>query len=282
MPTPGTAAIDVVDVVDDSGDHVVLARPARRIVSLSPHLTEQLYAIGAGERIVGSTDFADYPAAARLLPRVARAHSVDLERVAAARPDLIVTWGSGYPATTLAALRRLGVPVYVDEPASLDGIAVGMQRLAQLAGGDARQAGAALRARLAALRARYSGRAPVRVFYQIWSQPLMTIGGHHVLTEAISLCGGRNVFAELDALAPQVSAEAVVAADPDLLLTAAAGGTDDGALDPWLRFPGLRAVRNGQRATLDADRINRWTPRMAEEIGVLCERIDAARRADRR
>ncbi|HEU0202463.1 MAG TPA: helical backbone metal receptor, partial [Burkholderiaceae bacterium] len=147
-----------VAAVDDAGATIRLPRPAQRIVALAPHVTEQLFAVGAAERIVATTDFADYPPAAMQIPRVARAHSVDLERVAAARPDLIVVWGSGFPPAVIEALRRLGVPVYVNEPAALESIATSLERLAVLTGGNAAIA-ADFRARRDALRARYAERA---------------------------------------------------------------------------------------------------------------------------
>jgi len=274
----GGAAADI-RITDDSGATIVLPRPAQRVVSLSPHLTEQLFAIGAGDRIVGTTDFADYPEAAKALPRVARAHHVDLERVTAALPDLIVIWGSGFPPATLAALRRLEVPVVVDEPSSLDAIAVSMLRLGQLTvAPGAATAAADYRTAIERLRARYAGRAEVSVFYQIWQQPLMTLGGRHVLSEALRVCGARNVFENLAPIAPQVSVEAVLAADPQMIVTAEPAGADRGALELWKRFPAQRAVAAGNLVTIDADRINRHTPRLADELALLCERIDAARK----
>jgi len=268
-----------VQANDDAGTPIVLAQPAQRIVSLAPHLTEQLFAIGAGDRVVATTDFADYPEAAQKLPRVARAHNIDLERVAAARPDLIVVWGSGFPPATIAALRRLGVPVYVDEPSSLDGIAASMLRLGRLtAAAGAADAAAKYRASIDRLRGRYSSRGEVSVFYQVWPQPLMTLGGRHLLSEGLRACGARNVFEQLAPIAPQVSVEAVLAADPQMIVTAEPGGIDRGALDMWKRFPLQRAVAGGHLVTIDADRINRHTPRLADELALLCERIDAARR----
>jgi len=275
---PGAGAAPPVAVVDDSGQRIELARPAQRIASLAPHITEQLFAIGAGDRIVATTEHADFPAAANRLPRVGRAHSVDLERVAAARPDLIVVWGSGFPPAIVDSLRRLKVPVYINEPGSLESIATSLERLGQLtAARDAARVAADFRMRVEALRGRYAARAPLRVFYQIWAQPLMTLAGSHVINEAIRLCGGRNVFEHLAAIAPQVAVEAVVAADPQLIVTAEPGGKPSGALDQWQRFSTIAAVRNQQFATLDADKINRHSPRIVDEVAVLCERIDAAR-----
>ncbi len=266
-----------VAVVDDAGRTVELAQPARRVVSLAPALTEQLFAIGAGDLVVGTTDYADFPEAARAIPRVARAHSVDLERVSAARPDLIAIWGSGFPPATIDAVRRLGVPVFVSEPAHLADIASSLERLGTLTGRSGADAAQAFRAKLAALEARYAGRRPVRVFYQVWSEPLMTLGGRHVVSEAIAGCGGRNVFADLAPIAPRVSTEAVLAANPEVIMTAEPGAKPSDALSTWKRFEQIAAVKAGRFVTLDADRINRNGPRLVDEMATMCEAIDRAR-----
>lgn len=274
---PAGAAHARVAVIDDEGRTVELAQPARRIVSLAPHLTEQLFAIGAGDLIVGTTDFADFPEAAKGLPRVARAHSVDLERVSAARADLVLVWGSGFPPATVDAVRRLGVPTFVSEPRRLADIATSLERLGTLTGRSPERAAGTFNAKLAALRERYRGRREVRVFYQVWNDPLMTLGGRHVVSEAIALCGGRNVFADLAPIAPRVSTEAVLAADPEAIVTAEPGARPSGVLATWQRFERITAVRRNLLVTLDADRINRHGPRIVDEIAVLCEAIDRAR-----
>ena len=266
-----------VRVVDDSGATITLAQPARRIVSLAPHLTEQLFAVGAGERVVGTTDFADWPEAARRIPRVGRAHSVDLERVAALQPDLILIWGTGFPPATQQALRRLGVPLFISEPGALDSIATSLERLGKLAGGDGERAAADFRARIAALRAQYAGRPPLRVFYQVWTQPLMTLSGKHVISEGLRVCGAHNIFEALDPIAPQVALEAVIAADPDAIVTAEAGGKPSSALDLWRKQRALRAVQHDALITLDADQINRHGPRLADELGRLCTALERVR-----
>lgn len=266
-----------VSADDDAGNRITLPQPAARIVSLAPHVTEQLFAIGAGDRIVGTTEHADYPTAARAIPRVGRAHSLDLERIAALRPDLIVIWGSGFPPATLESVRQLGTPVFVSEPHALADVARSMQRLGMLTGNDGTAAANDFNARVSDLRVRYAGRAPVRVFYQVWDSPLMTLSGRHVISEAIELCGGRNVFADLAPIAPQISTEAVLAADPQLIVTAEPEARPGTALAAWQRYPTLSATRLGQFATLDADRINRHGPRLADEIGALCAAIDRTR-----
>jgi len=272
-----SSAVASITVIDDEGATITLQQPAARIVSLAPHLTEQLFAIGAGDRIVGTTEYADYPPAARAIPRVGRAHSVDLERVSSLKPDLVVVWGSGFPPATIDSVRRLGVPVFVSEPRTLDDVARSLERLGTLTGRDGTPAAAEFTGKVAALRAQYSTRLPVRVFYQVWATPLMTLSGRHVISEAITVCGGRNVFAGLVPIAPQVSVEAVVAADPQVVITAEPGARAGDGLVMWQRFPTLAATRQGQFVTLDADRMNRHGPRLADEIAVLCAAIERTR-----
>jgi iron complex transport system substrate-binding protein len=280
LPAQGAAPIRVTD---DAGATVTLQQPATRIVSLAPSITEQLFAIGVGQRIVGTSASSDYPEAARAIPVVGGVEGVDLERIASLHPDLVVAWGSGYPPATQDALRRLGAHVYVSEPSSLESIASTLERLGTLTGAaDAPVQAQRFRATVRELRARYAGRRPVRAFYQIWPQPLMTLSGRHVLSEALALCGARNVFEDLQPLAPTISPEAVIAADPQIILTDEPGAVDRGALDFWKRYPFISAVANGQLVTLDADRIARPTPRMLPEAARMCERVDAAREASGR
>ena len=274
---PVDGAQSAVTVVDDAGATVTLVRPATRIISLAPHITEQLFAIGAGDRIVGTTEYADYPPAAEAIPRVGRAHSLDLERIAALHADLIVIWGSGFPTATIASIAQLGVPVFISEPRALADVARSLERLGVLTGQNGAPAGAQFSAKVESLRRQYAARPTVRVFYQVWASPLMTLSGRHVISEAIRLCGGRNVFDGLVPVAPQVSVEAVLAADPQLIVTAEPGGSASQALATWQRFPTLAATRHRQFVTLDADRINRHGPRLADEIALLCAAIERTR-----
>jgi len=274
------AGPDAIEVADDNGAVLVLQRPAQRVVSLAPSITELLFAIGAGQTLVGTSAFSDYPPKARQIPVVAGADGVDLERIAALHPDLVILWGSGYPPATREALDRLGLRVYVSEPGSLESIARSMERLGRLtAAPQGAQEAQAFRARLQQLKSRYAGRRPVRVFYQVWPGPLMTLSGRHVVSEALQLCGGRNIFAALPLLVPSVSPEAVIAADPQVIMTSEPGGVDRGALGFWKRYPFVAAVAAGRLYTLDANRIDRATPRMLEETARMCELIDTARAA---
>jgi len=172
-----------VSVTDDTGREVRLAQPAQRIVSLAPHITELLFSAGAGGRIVGVVEYSDYPPAAKKLPRVGAYNAVDMERILALRPDLVIAWASGNPPALIEQLRSLGLTVFLSEPRSLEDVASNLERFGQLAGTQTTAQAAAdeFRRRLQALRVRYSDRKPVSVFYQIWHRPLMTVNGEHLI-----------------------------------------------------------------------------------------------------
>lgn len=274
-------ALAGVQVVDDAGQRVTLARPAQRIVSLAPHLTELLFSAGAGAQVVGAVAYSDHPAAAREIPRVGDSAQLDLERIVALRPDLLVVWQHGNSAQQLQQLSRLGIPVYAGESRRFAGIAATLRRLGRLAGTDAvaEARAQAFERDVAALRARYAGRTPLRVFHQIWHRPLMTVNGEHLISEALALCGAHNVFAALAPLTPTVGEEAVIAADPDAIVTGSVDPTGPDNLDGWRRLPSLRAVRGGHLITVDPDKLHRQSDRVIEGARELCEKLDAVRRA---
>lgn len=267
--------------LDDDGTLIELAQPARRIVSLAPHTTELLYAIGAGDRIVATVNYADYPEAAKQLPRVGDAHLLDLERIAALKPDLIVVWMHGSAAQQIERLRALGLPVFHSESHRLNDIGQGMRRLGVLTGtaAAAEVAARAYERDLAALRQQYSGRKPLRVFYQVWHQPLLTLNDQHLISDAVRLCGGVNVFGGLSALVPTVSVEAVLAAKPDLVATTQRMGTqsEDG-LDRWRGLQHFEPGAKGRFVIVHPDLISRQTPRILQGTQALCEGFDQVRR----
>ncbi|QID19184.1 cobalamin-binding protein [Nitrogeniibacter mangrovi] len=269
-----------IDVVDDMGDTVHLDAPARRIVSLAPHLTELIYAAGAGERLVAAVEYSDYPPKAKALPRIGSYTNADLEAVVAQHPDLVVSWRSGNPPTQIERLRALGIPVYVNEPRDLDAVAHTLRQIGRLAGtGAVADAAAdAFEARQAALRTRYASQAPVGVFYQIWDQPLMTINGQHLISAVIRLCGGRNVFADLDLLAPKIGVESVLVADPEVIVASGMGEARPEWLDAWRRWPQLTAVKRDNLFFIPPELIQRHTPRILDGATRLCEQLDTARR----
>jgi iron complex transport system substrate-binding protein len=250
-----------------------------RIISMSPHITELLFAAGAGDSIVGVDDASDYPAAASGLARVGEAGALDVEALLKLKPTLIVLWDSGTPARSRALLERLHLNLYVTEQRHLDDIAAALIEFGRLAGTETAAAAAArgYRIELARLRDEYAARPRLSVFYQVWDRPLYTLSGGHVVSEVLSLCGGDNVFAGLATLAPAVDAEAVLARDPDVILIAATGA--DGARQAleWNRFPSLHAVQRHHVFLVDPSLVGRMTPRILEGVRQVCSALGAAR-----
>ncbi|MDR3087508.1 MAG: cobalamin-binding protein [Azoarcus sp.] len=273
------ASAQAIAVTDAAGRDVRLARPATRIVSLAPHLTELLFAAGAGKRVAGAVDFSDYPPEARALPRVGSFANFDLEAIAALKPELVLAWKSGSRAGQLERLTALGVPVYIEEPGTLDDIARDIEIFGLLAGSAdvAREAARDFRARLAELRQRYSSRPRVRAFYQVWHQPLLTVSDRHLIGAVIVLCGGENVFGALGTLTPAVSTEAVLAARPEVIV---ASGMDEARpewLDQWRRWPALKATAADNLFFVPPDLLQRHTPRLLDGARLMCEQFEQAR-----
>lgn len=261
-----------VQVVDDAGQTLELLHPPQRIVSLAPHLTELLFAVGAGPQVVGADSASDFPPQVRSLPRVGDASRVNFERLLALKPDLVVVWDGGNRAVDVHGLQQLGLPVLHTQARHLSDV----ERLLRLIGRasghlDAGEAGAqSFSSRLAVLKQRYARSAAVPVFYQLWDRPLVTVGGGHWISEALALCGARNVFADLDAVAPAVSREAVLRRMPALIVS---GSDAPDMRRAWQSFGALPAVKNHAFVQVDADLLHRPTPRLAAGIAGLCAAI---------
>ena len=272
-----------ITVTDDAGQTVTLAQPARRIVSLAPHVTELIYAAGGGDRIVGTVSYSDYPPQARDIPRVGDNKALDLERIAALKPDLIVVWRHGNAQKQTDRLRALGMPLFYSEPRRLESIPENLERLGTLMGTEAvaTQAAADFRQQVSALRKTYSDRPPVTVFYQVWQQPLMTLNGQHLVSDLLTLCGGRNLFAKEAPLVPTVSVEAVVAGNPEVMLTAGMGATrpDKPLADfsMWEKWKQVTAVARNNLFIVDGDLVNRAGPRVVKGAAEICKDLEVAR-----
>ncbi len=264
-------------VVDDAGNRVVLEAPAGRVIALAPHLAEAVFALGAGDRLVGTVRHSDYPAAARSVPRVGDAFSVSLERILELRPDLVLGWLSGTPSDVLNRIRRLGFPLYLAEPGNLDGVADNLAAIGELLGLPEVGAGLAAAYRERLSRAHSPGRGTVAVFYEVWSEPLMTVSDAHLIGQAVAHCGGRNLFADSPAPVPVVSLEAVVAGDPAVILRGSTGAEGDAWTARWHRFPALRAVRHGHLLNVPADLVSRPGPRLVEGVERICELLNHVR-----
>lgn len=273
------AAEAAITVVDDAGNRITLAKPARRIISMSPHVTELLFAAGGGSRIVGAMNFSDYPEAAKRIPLVGSNSQIDMERAIALRPDLLIVWQSGNTARQLEQLRTLGIPVFYSEPRKLDDVATSIARFGQLLGTEAvaGRAAADFRARVGTLAARHAQRPVVRVFYQVWDKPLYTLSGGHIVSDAIRVCGGENVFAGLAVKAPSVSVEAVLERNPEAILGDEQHGPDDAGITIWKPYKGMTAVSRGNLFTLRAELLTRAGPRITDGVAQVCERLEQAR-----
>ena len=261
--------------MDDSGNTVTLAAPAQRIVSLAPHATELLFAAGAGKQVIGVSEHSDFPAEAKNLPSVGGNGQLDVERILTLKPDLVVAWASGNNPRQLARLRKLGLTVFESEPRSFESIASSLERLGVLVGRDeGRLQARQFRQQVQSLQQHYAGRSPVAVFYQIWSTPLMTLNDTHIVSHAVKLCGGINIFGRLKPLVPTISREAVLTANPDMIIVSDEKGN---GLERWRSFKHMHAVANGNLMTIDGGLMNRAGPRAIEATRTLCEQIDHAR-----
>lgn len=276
LPAHGAPAIQVQD---DRGRPIALQAPARRAVTLAPHATELIYAAGAGGFIVGTVLGSDYPPAARALPIIGDGTQPDAERVAAARPDLLIAWQPSAAEPLSRVMDKLGVPVFYSDPLTLDAIPGAVERMGTLFGTEpvANAAAADMRARLAALQARYAGRRPVRVFVQAGLDPIYTLNNTSIVSDALRLCGGVNVFGQAPIVAPQVTLEGVLAARPEAVLAGVSRREDTQAnLAAWQAM-GLPAARQGHVYGVDADALYRPGPRLIDAAETLCADLDRVR-----
>jgi iron complex transport system substrate-binding protein len=269
----------VISVVDDAGNTVSLQQPAKRIITLAPHLTEILYAIGAGDHIVGTVTHSDYPEQAKQLPLVGDNLHIDMERVIAAKPDLLVVWLHGTAANQLEALRKLGIPLFYSEPHDVQHIPETMSRLGRLVGTEkqAQQLADTMQRQLHDLETQYAHRPTVRVFYQVWDKPLYTLNGKHYVSDVIRLCGGENIFADLSAVAPVVNVEAVLKENPEAIVTGDMRKQEENGLNLWKPYTSILAVQRDNLFALDSDLLVRPGPRIVAGAAIVCEKLELAR-----
>jgi len=285
----GHAAAIAAIHLDDAGRQVDIASPPQRIITIAPNLTELVYAVGAGAALIGTVDTSDYPQDAKAVPRIGNAERLDIERIVSLKPDLILVWLHGNPGREVAQLEAAGLRLFYLEPRRLDDVPRAIERVGALLGHEAqgRDAAADLRKALNVLRETHANAAPVTVFYQVWSQPLMTLNDQHLVSDVIALCRGRNVFGALPQLVPQLSIESVVAADPEAMFTASEFATvgpqwrrdpKHRAFATWSRFAKLTAVRRGWMFAMAGDVLNRQGPRIAQGAAAACAALDEVRK----
>ena len=265
-----------VTVTDDFGRSVTVRSPPLRIVSLAPGPTAMLRAAGAGNQLIATIEYSGQPASERKLAKIGSVDAIDIERLIALRPDVVVVWPDGNNPAQIATIERLGIPVYRQEAATLDGIGASLRRLGKLTGTSdvADREASTLASRLAALRKQYSkaGQPPTALL-EVWDRPLYTVGGGELMSDALRVCGVRNVFADLPQRAPAIGIEAVLDRNPDMIIAAAPPGTGASWLAQWARFPSLRAVRTGRLMAFEDQRLSGLGPGIIDATAALCRRI---------
>ena len=249
-----------------------------RFVSLAPHLAELVYAAGADAGLVGVVKYSDYPQGAEKLPLVGDAFRVDYERIVQLAPDVVLTWGSGTPASISRYLRAQGFQVVELEPLVLADIPSQIEQIGTLAGTEsvARATADNLRSQTRALREQYSQRDLVRVFLQISADPWITVTAKHILNDALQICGGDNVFADIAGVAPTISFESIIEANPDAIIAVTFSPEDDWQSD-WSKWSRLTAVAENHLYTVDANLVSRAGPRMIAGTAQICEALESAR-----
>jgi iron complex transport system substrate-binding protein len=261
------------------GSELLLPAPATRVITLSPHLTELVFAAGAGDRLIATVEYSDYPESARDVPRIGDAFRLDIERIVALRPDLVIAWDSGTPRPAVAQMRALGIPVWSVEIREPGEIADILEATGKATAEPGTAGAMALRQRLVDLSERYQGLDVLEYFYQVGSTPLFTVNGDQLISKGLSLCGGRNIFADEPALAFQMSHESVIVADPDALFAPYQDGKPD-PLMAWRDWPSMQAVRQDALFLLPADPVSRATPRFLDSLELACKLLNGLREHD--
>ena len=278
----GSDTTDTIKVTDDANRTVTLEKPADRVVSLAPHITEVLFAIGAGDKVVGTTHYSDFPEAALKVPRIGGYDKVNLEKVVTLKPDLIIAWQSGNNARTNQRLEQMGYPVYYSEPESLQDIAGNMVTLGKLTGlaQQGLKTQQAFLDRYNQLKQQNSKKEELKIYYEVWQNPRYTLGGSHFSREIFNLCSARNIFEDVKEKAPIVSLEAIIARNPDVILTGDRHGDENlqALRNHWLQWPQITAVKTSRIHYVDADIFTRSSPRALNAAEHLCELLAEVRK----
>ena len=270
---------EIIEIVDDIGRPLRLTAPAKRIISLAPHITENLFAAGAGDLIIGAVSYSDFPEQARIIPRVGSYNNINIELILALHPDLIIGWKEGNQKQQVEQLINLGLTVYINAPVKLADIARNIQDFGILTGNEnsANKASIAFTVRLNSLREKYSEKKAISVFYQTWHKPLLTVNDQQIIGRILTLCGGRNIFADLSTLTPRVNIEAVLSHNPRAIIASGMGEARPEWLDIWRIWPSLKATRDDNLFFVPPDIIQRSTPRLLDGAQLICKYLQQAR-----
>jgi iron complex transport system substrate-binding protein len=272
------ASAENISLLQADGGTLELPQPASRIITLAPHLAELVFAAGAGDRLIATVEYSDFPADAQKIERVGDAFRLDLEKIVTLRPDLIIAWGSGNPKAAVQRLEDLGLPVWTIEIRQPHEIVKALRAFGEATASPqiARRTADELDRRIEALEENYRNRADVKYFYQVAERPLYTVNGEHLISRMLKKCGGVNIFHNEPGLAQQVSHESVIVADPDVLIAPRVSAADE-PLKQWQDWPSMRAIQRNALIHVSADGISRATPRMVDAVETACGELDKLR-----
>jgi len=275
----GHASAENIPLLQAGGGTLELPRPASRIITLAPHLAELAFAAGAGDRLIATVEYSDFPGDARQIERVGDAFRLDLEKIVTLRPDLVIAWDSGNPKSAVQRLEDLGLPVWTVEIRQPHEIARTLRAFGEATASPqiATQTADELDRRINALERDYRTRTAVNYFYQVAERPLYTVNGEHLISRMLEKCGGVNIFNSEPGLAQQVSHESVIVADPDVLI-APRVSADDQPLQQWREWPSMQAIQRNALIHVSADEISRATPRMVDAVETACGELDKLRK----
>ncbi len=264
----------------DDGHEIKIQRAAQRIISLAPHLTELVYAADAGDKLIAVSAYSDFPETARLLPQVGDASNLDLERIVMLKPDLVLAWKSNVSPFAVERLRRLSIPVYVTETRRLAGIPALLRSIGTLAGTSAQSELAArnFENQLLQLQQNARGKTIIPTFIEIWHDPLLSVNAEHIMSEVVSLCGGKNVLAEAPTLTPSIGLETLLVANPGAIIGGGSAASAEDFRAVWEKHPNLKAVQQGNIFYVNPDWIQRATLRILLGAKLICEGLEQARR----
>ncbi len=251
----------------------------QRIIALAPHIVELLFAIGAGNQIIATSEFSNYPKQAKAIPRIGNYSQLQLERIVALNPNIIIAWRGGNPSPDLQKLEQLGLNVIDSSPGNLEDVGRELIALGQLTGHEkiAESIAETYLAKLARLRERYQRKPKIRVFYELWSRPLTTVANQAWLQQQLNVCRAENPFSRSVGNYPQVGLEQVLASQPDMVIQPNSQTNRNIDTLDWRLWPDIPAVKNNLVIRPDADRLHRMTPRMLDALTDLCREIDRAR-----
>jgi len=268
-----------IQVTDFKGSVLNFTQPVERIVALAPHIVENVFTAGAGDKLVGVVTYSDFPEAATKLPIVGGYAKTNLEKILELKPDLVIAWESGNSDASVARIQELGLTVYVDQPDKLKDVAKSIRDIGLLAGTSvvADMAASKYSEKIDNILSMKLDQNPVSTFYQVWNNPIRTINGKHIISDAIALCGGVNIYANESAIAPIINIESILERNPEVILASGMSDSKPEWLEEWKDWPALQAVTLDNLYFVDPDHIQRHTVRILEGIETICAQLQEAR-----